>query len=174
MCKSSSNKLCVLVLSFDKLHPRIGCSSILDPKMKIRSINRPMMNMLRYNISRRCPRVGRRHSRVCRLKTLIWVLHRRLSNWRNLHMNGRSWMLIFSLGRHFSNYRHGVLARLLCKSYQLLIKELLNFGFQGHTDFYRVPHVSNIVSTRGIRIMLRKMQKPGRLDLFGTISPAWI
>lgn len=71
----------LLILSrISKFHPWIESLSRLDPKMKIRSTEYPMMNMLRCNISISFPRVGRRHSRVWRMKTLIGVLHRRLSN----------------------------------------------------------------------------------------------
>lgn len=63
------------------------------------------------------------------------------------------------------------LARLFCKSQQLLINELLNFGLEMVENFCGVPHVSCMAFAHGIRIMLMMVGKLGRFDLLGHNCP---
>lgn len=157
-----------------KLHPQIGNASILDPRMEIRSIKCPMMNMLRCNVSRRRPRVSMRHSRVCRLKTLIGVLHHMLIKWKNLHMNGRSPILIFSLGKRFSSYNMEFRWGFSIKHNNLWSRSSWNLVLKAMQTFVEWSTYQAWYPHMALGLCLGRWGNPTSSISFGTIAPTWI
>lgn len=128
--------------------------TMMNPKW---DIGHPSIGILRCNISRiLCPRIAQRHSRVV---SLIRIMHSRLNHmWKDLHMNRRTLVFELLLNKHLSSHR--------CKAQKISIDKFLNFGLENMTNFYRMPYVSSMVSTRGIRVVLTAVGKLSRLDLF--------
>lgn len=107
---------------------------------------------------------------------IIWKQTSFTSEWYLTNNKDYKWTRLNSLMLRSLSLRRIILeddlARLLCKAYQLLINEILNLVFKNITSLCKMSHVSNMVPTCVVRIMLRTVGRPSRPNLLGHNFPS--